>query len=183
MTRPPMTIETEFPDFDATHEFNMLATLLPEFVDSSWHNESCPSLIHELPDESRVQIFVDYIDPASREFPENGCRFMVTATDSDCAHIDAASRNFATLPRAAIWASLALAALQGARLTDLNAACRLVQDAASQTDGGIAGLYFDSGEFSDNPQGDFAAMPYANRLAHMLAYAALELIYTGTESE
>lgn len=55
------TVAFEFPDFDDK---------LPEiegFTDSSWHNDTAPSLTNE---ELHLQLFVDFIDPALSEYPE-----------------------------------------------------------------------------------------------------------------
>lgn len=54
MNRPTF----EFPDFDCD---------LPEiegFIDTSWHNDVCPSLTDET---NRLILWCDYADPAKRE--------------------------------------------------------------------------------------------------------------------
>lgn len=51
----------EFRDFDGE------LPIIEGFKDSSWHNETCPSLLNE---ELHLQLFVDYVDPQKSEFPE-----------------------------------------------------------------------------------------------------------------
>lgn len=61
----------EFPSFPAS--------AFPEipvgFEDSSWHNDVCPSIADE---KRNLLIFIDFTDPADREFPETIGRFTVT---------------------------------------------------------------------------------------------------------
>jgi hypothetical protein len=55
-------VMTEFPDYDGE---------LPDiygFADSSYHHDTCPSLTNS---ELGLQLFVDYVDPASSEYPES----------------------------------------------------------------------------------------------------------------
>ena len=52
----------EFPRFDDT-----LPTLAG-FYDSSWHNDACPSITKDLPNEHYLQIFIDYKDKAEGDF-------------------------------------------------------------------------------------------------------------------
>ena len=69
-----MTYQTEFPDFDP-------ATLppLPEGAeDVSWHNDTCPSF--EFPCAA-LTVYIDYADPAAREFPE-ALRFSAIVTSN-----------------------------------------------------------------------------------------------------
>lgn len=60
-----MTYQTEFPDFPAA---DMPA--LPDgcgFVDTSWHNDACPSFTS---DEIGLTIWVDFLDPALCEYQD-----------------------------------------------------------------------------------------------------------------
>lgn len=77
-----MTYQTEFPDFaegDIPTVF-----LAPPWRDESWHNEACPSFSRALPSdpERRIFVFVDYVDPAKREFAE-GPRYSVRIDDEE----------------------------------------------------------------------------------------------------
>ena len=56
-----MTYKTEFPDFD--YEL----PVIPGFVDQSWHNDVCPSLVNE---ELDVILWCDYADASKREMPD-----------------------------------------------------------------------------------------------------------------
>ena len=52
----------EFPDFDLE--------VLPEiegFVDNSWHNDSCPSLIRDIGGKNYLRVFVNYENDSMRE--------------------------------------------------------------------------------------------------------------------
>jgi len=55
----------EFPRYDDT---------LPElkgFVDSSWHNDACPSIIKHIDDKGTfIQIFCDYKDKSQGDFAD-----------------------------------------------------------------------------------------------------------------
>ena len=60
------------PDYDNAATFNkVLHALQPfGFVDSSWHNDSCPSVALYIDDdtgEELVKVYVDWADPAKRE--------------------------------------------------------------------------------------------------------------------
>ena len=62
-------LRAEFPDYDT-------ATLPPipdDWEESSWHNDACPSFTASA---DRLHVFVDYADPAAREF-RDGPRFNV----------------------------------------------------------------------------------------------------------
>ena len=74
-----MTFADEFPDFPAA---DFPAAIPDGFVDSSWHNDACPSLAS---DELNLQIFIDYTDLQKREFPDSGERFTVSTLDADGA--------------------------------------------------------------------------------------------------
>lgn len=68
-----MTYQTEFPDFDPT----TMPAILASWTDTSYGNDACPSFAPA--DDWRV--FVDYADPAQREFA--GVRFVVIC-DLNC---------------------------------------------------------------------------------------------------
>lgn len=59
----------EFPDFAAS----TMPAIPADWDDISWHNDACPSF--QTPNGLRV--FVDYSDPAQREFQRHGERFNV----------------------------------------------------------------------------------------------------------
>lgn len=56
-----------------------LPTIPPDWVDTSWVNDCCPSfeVLGKL-----VRVWIDYPDPNNRKFPTDG-RFMVTAMNGD----------------------------------------------------------------------------------------------------
>lgn len=65
-------------------EFQHYDDVLPElkgFVDSSWHNDCCPSLMKYIAPNTFVQIFCDYKDQANSDWadldPENYRRFSI----------------------------------------------------------------------------------------------------------
>lgn len=53
----------EFPDFDV----NTLPAIPADWVDVSWHNDTCPSFEVAAYAAFNVYVFVDYEDPAKRE--------------------------------------------------------------------------------------------------------------------
>lgn len=66
-----MTYLTEFPDFPPA---DMPA--IPEtFEDTSWHNNACPNFAS---DKLQLEIWVNYLDPAKREYGEKYPRFAVS---------------------------------------------------------------------------------------------------------
>jgi len=67
-----MSIRREFPSYDDMKGFADLLAKLPGFTDSSWHNDTCPSLEHE---QSQTRIWVEYADPDNRE--NAGPRFSI----------------------------------------------------------------------------------------------------------
>lgn len=67
-----MSIQREFPSYDDMKGFADLLAKLPGFVDSSWHNDTCPSLEHE---QSQTKIWVECADPDNRE--NAGPRFSI----------------------------------------------------------------------------------------------------------
>jgi hypothetical protein len=58
-----MTFRTEFPTFDAAS----LPAIPADFVDTSWHNDACPSFTNEA---LNLRVWVDFADPADREFDD-----------------------------------------------------------------------------------------------------------------
>lgn len=56
-----MTYRTEFPDFDPA----TMPAIPADWRDTSWRNETCPCFATK-----GLSIFVDYVDPEQREFPE-----------------------------------------------------------------------------------------------------------------
>jgi hypothetical protein len=64
-----MTYEIEFPDFPEP---------LPHiegFIDTSWHNDACPSLGKEITPNNWLTVFVDYLNPDLREIGH--CRYAL----------------------------------------------------------------------------------------------------------
>lgn len=55
----------EFPDFPATDVPNLPAEY--DFVDTSWHNDACPSFTS---DKLGLTLFIDFADASQREHPE-----------------------------------------------------------------------------------------------------------------
>lgn len=73
----PDTLKVEFPDFDAT----TLPDSIPDgFLAAHWHNEPCPHWIREEEDGNNLDLFIDYPNPANREFPD-GRRFVLKRED------------------------------------------------------------------------------------------------------
>lgn len=72
-----MSINKEFPDYDDKEGFADLLDKLPGYIDSSWHNDTCPSMQHE---QTLTRIWVDYADPEKRESP--GKRFVIERGDA-----------------------------------------------------------------------------------------------------
>lgn len=73
-----------FPDFG-----EMDVALPGHFQDMSWSNEACPCF-HSA--EARVFLYVDYADPAKREFPEME-RFGLLMASEDGQHLEEESRH------------------------------------------------------------------------------------------
>lgn len=67
-------IRAEFPHFDGTATFAALAAALPDFRDTSWRHDACPSLSRERAGQ-RVTLWVETADPAMRE--ADGPRYCV----------------------------------------------------------------------------------------------------------
>ena len=59
-----MNYKDEFPAFD-----DVLPTL-EGFEDSSWHNDSCPSLGKDLGDDNYLQVFVDWKNKEMSDFAD-----------------------------------------------------------------------------------------------------------------
>ena len=59
----------EFPDFD------FIPPHFKGFVDTSWHNNVSPSFTRKLNEFYSVTLWVDYLDPESRE--RGGSQFLV----------------------------------------------------------------------------------------------------------
>lgn len=75
MTYDKATIE--FPDYPAAD----LPPMPEGFSDSSWHNDTCPSITN-----GSLIVFIDYLDPAERELP---ClRFSVQKIEGDCSPVE-----------------------------------------------------------------------------------------------
>lgn len=70
-----MSYLTQFPDFPA----DAMPMLPAGFMDRSWRNEACPSIIHE---ESGVVVWIGHPDPALREW--DGGRFTVHKCGTRC---------------------------------------------------------------------------------------------------
>lgn len=73
----PLTVRNQFPDYpiDALPD-------LSGFIDTSWHNDTCPSFRH-----GHHLVWVDWPDPREREDPE-GYRFIICALDKEGRIID-----------------------------------------------------------------------------------------------
>ena len=72
-----MTVRTEFEDFDDTDRFLALLARLPGFVDSSWGNDTCPSMTHEA---AKLIVWFDFADYDMRELGSH-CQFTVDTTE------------------------------------------------------------------------------------------------------
>ena len=71
-----MAYREEFPDFD---DAESCASLIYQgWEDVSWHNDTSPSF-----ECCGVVIWVDYVDPSLREFPERPLRFAVMTRHND----------------------------------------------------------------------------------------------------
>ena len=80
--------KTEFPDFSAA---DIPAVFLAApWTDASWHNDTCPSFSRTFSGTREVHVYVDYVDPAKRDYwtaadgKQGACpRFTVRATDDE----------------------------------------------------------------------------------------------------
>ena len=75
------------PNYDNAKAFDELSKSLPDFYDSSWKNDTCPSL-HKWVDEDAehyIQIFIDYKNPELREH-ESFSEFLVTIGKEGVSH-------------------------------------------------------------------------------------------------
>lgn len=66
-------------DFDDTERFLALLQRLPGFVDSSWGNDTCPSMTNET---AKLTVWHDYADYDLRELGSH-CQFTVVHGDLD----------------------------------------------------------------------------------------------------
>lgn len=72
MTKTTTLLVKEFPDYDVA----TLPVIPVGFVDSSWHNDACPSFA-----KGDLQLYVDYADPAARECGADAPRFVLVKGD------------------------------------------------------------------------------------------------------
>ena len=71
-----MAWREEFPDFDGAAD---CASLVADgWEDVSWHNDTSPSF-----ERHGIVVWVDYVDPSLREFPERVLRFSVMTRHND----------------------------------------------------------------------------------------------------
>lgn len=68
-------LKAEFPTFDVS----TLPAIPGNWVDVSWHNDTCPSFEAIKNDGGAVYVFVDFPDSADREFPETKRYSIVSA--------------------------------------------------------------------------------------------------------
>lgn len=73
-SNPYQLLQAEFPRYAV----GTLPALPPGFVDTSWHNDACPSFTNEA---RRIQLFVDYADPVERECGPEARRFSLFTLD------------------------------------------------------------------------------------------------------
>lgn len=59
----PSNYQQAFPDFDQVIDF-----LPPEWIDTSWHNNTMPSWCLTLPNGQDITLWVNYASPYLREF-------------------------------------------------------------------------------------------------------------------
>ena len=71
-----MAWKEEFPDFDG--DADCASLIGGGWEDVSWHNDTCPSF-----ECSGVVIWVDYVDPMLREYPDAPGRFAVMTRHND----------------------------------------------------------------------------------------------------
>ena len=74
-------LRREFTDYDVATLPDLSRLAAAGFVDMSWHNDACPCVGLDRGDAATatlptVLVYVDYADPAQREFPDSG-RFTV----------------------------------------------------------------------------------------------------------
>lgn len=84
---------SEFPDYDGSDLPELAASLGNGWRLCAWHNDTMPYLAHVSDLDGRYRIWVDWIDPAKREYPE-GKRFILENTlwnsSGDCEEVDVA---------------------------------------------------------------------------------------------
>ena len=81
-----MNRQTEFPDFDNGASFDRILEALAPFgaVDSSWHNDTNPSIwVGDDNGENGVKVWVDYADRAKRESVLFAAYAVTIACDCD----------------------------------------------------------------------------------------------------
>lgn len=66
-----MSYRTEFPGFEDAPAADWLRAF--GFEDTSWHNDACPSFTCDV-----FVLWVDFKDPAAREFGPDGPRYLIT---------------------------------------------------------------------------------------------------------
>jgi hypothetical protein len=172
-----MTFENVFPDFDNGHEFRAIGILLGDgFADSSYRNDACPSYFGAT-DESHefgVSVFVEYRNPDMRESGDGATRFHVVAQYGGATVLD---KSFSDMAQCAVFARIILAALRATDCDDLDSACELIQDAARQNDGGIAGQYFDGNTAWNDPGEAWRGFGTFQRLRYAVAYGQAEFAH------
>jgi hypothetical protein len=132
--------QREFPDFAA--EF--MPPAVAGWEDTSWHNDVCPSFIasRARPENERdsLSVWIDYADPAQREFPQGG-RFTAHRMDEvgnlvECLGSTNHWTRILRIVRA--WSLIPFAASMGT--TD--AAARVIQNALGVEHGDRAALIY-----------------------------------------
>jgi len=178
-----MTYKTCFPDYDNGAEFDsMLSALGNGWEDSSWQNDTCPSMTFES-EFFYVQIFVDYADMALSEFPDTPFRFSVSVNSamplSSGEYMPEFQRDFIGKDSAMKFARIMVSAGIASLGNDLDSICRAIQEAAGVTDGGVAGMCFtclsDSG--LDLPE-QWASLPETEKARRVYEYAKTEFNFS-----
>jgi hypothetical protein len=82
------------PDYDNHKDFEKLSTL-SGFTDSSYKNDSCPSLMKWIDEKENhyIQLFVDYKDPSKRECSEQSPYFIVVNRNDEQYFYEAYTHN------------------------------------------------------------------------------------------
>lgn len=78
---PERLCEAQFPDF------KLDVTIPSDWSDTSYHNDVCPSYRKSFPSGRSLRIWVDFADPARREYP-NSPRFTVQSMNADEEFMD-----------------------------------------------------------------------------------------------
>jgi hypothetical protein len=66
----------EFPEYDQA----TLPDIPDSWVDTSWHNDTCPSFFNE---DAKLTIHIDFAKPIEREFPGSEGRFIVMVSTAE----------------------------------------------------------------------------------------------------